>query len=358
MPEHSPQVIYVGEYHSYPSAAAAPEDAGGEGSLDDLVKATIASQHVKTLSPEAAPDAVGEAVPSEPAPVPEEPPPATVQSPAGGTLSYDQEDEIDERAFASADPSRSDVPDSLPKVADVSEGAAESGGGQAMAAADPPPAPTVETTAPAVGTHERTFGGAAMWTDEEDAHLIDLVASGVSGLGLSKSAAIRAAAAELGRPEAGTAFRCHHKLKDRIALALLSQTPPPEPTPAPEIDLGAAVNAALAHRTHPDLEREATLATLHKLDPVADPVADPVTAHLMALPDKGGWTVARDLELMELAMKGWKFNEIALQLTMQANLVQPRFDMLTGLYVDANDKKVRRFSREAVFEDLTKLAQP
>lgn len=161
-----------------------------------------------TPSPEAAPDAPGEVVQPEPAPEPEETPPA-VEGQAGGSYSHDPEDDIDERAFSSAAPSRPEgvIPTPAGAVAD-------SGGGGEVAAA--PEAPAAQAAA---GTHQRGFQAGPSWTAEEDERLIAILVNLVR-LGETKKAAIAIAARDLGRPEAGTAFRCHHKVKARIDAAL------------------------------------------------------------------------------------------------------------------------------------------
>lgn len=268
------------------------------------------------------------------------------------------------------------MPETIPPAASIPQEAPQpavaetedSGGGAELAAPQPPAA-----------NHERTFSGAAVWTPEEDARLVDLVASGMVRLGLGKTAAIRAAAAELGRPEQGTAFRCHHKLKDRIELHRaelqlqidLEATPIadaiPAPTEPPEADPKTADGDAAVGGHSPaavqdeadavDLDAKSRAAAIAHGNHPESFIADPVTAHLMTLPDKGGWTLARDHELMELSIAGWQPNEIALQLQVQANQIKPRFDQLTGLYEDGTGKKVRRFNRDDVFAALTKLIQ-
>lgn len=350
----------------------------------------------------------------EPALVPEETPLAAGDTASGAPLSVQ--------------PSRPDVAAAPPSAA--SEATAESGGGAVMAAAIPPAAadPT-----PAPASHQEK-SLPATWTADEDENLIAIVVNLVR-LGNTKKAAIAAAARELGRPEQGTIFRAHHKLKARIDRALTeaalhqaqTETPIPEAVPNPaEGDTaaeGATPAAVQSIADEPDMEPGQRAAEIHvravasiegqlaeaALDPVADlkyearspedvstraempanaashgdaavgdetpaavqdepvkalhrpeHIADEVTSHLMALPDKGvfggGWTVERDLELMELSIAGWQSNEIALQLQVQANLIRPRFDALTGLYEDATGKKVRRFARDHVFAALSRLA--
>ena len=297
-----------------------------------------------------------EAAPPEPALVPVEPPAATD---AGGT--------------PSAAPGRpGEAASPPPEVADPG-GVADSGGGQQVMAVATPPA----------ATHERAFSGVTPWTPEEDARLIALVVSGVTRLGLTKGSAIKSAAHELGRPERGTIFRCHHKLKDRlnaaIGAAFADRDPPwdePEPTPIPvgpalatttdgttasdgDAAAGGHSPAAVQDDDNPyglnvDKLRRAR-ALLQQADAIRQHEANDLTAHLMALPDKNGWTLQRDLELMELSIEGWQPQHIALQLGVQDNQIKPRFDALTGLHQDENGKKVRRFTREIVVEALTRL---
>jgi hypothetical protein len=88
---------------------------------------------------------------------------------------------------------------------------------------------------------------------------------------------------------------------------------------------------------------------------VATGAADPLTVHLMALPEADGWTLSRDLDLMELAISGMGMMDIARELDVKGGTVQARFDILTGLYTDDAGKKLRRFTREAVLDALQAL---
>lgn len=302
----------------------------------------------------------------------------------------------------SADPSRSEDEaasptaaqgdEASPKVSPVStEDPAESGGGQASAAAEPPAAP--RQTVPGIGapirvsplpvsgsvTHEKTFSGAPVWTAEEDARLIELVAGGMVRLGLGKTAAIRAAAAELGRPEQGTAFRCHHKLKNQIGLAVETFKArvqadtttilagfPPEPTQIPEGPAlatatdgttasygdAAGVGDTLPAAQDEDLDAKSRAAAIAHGN---GPARTAIWAHVTSLPRKDGWTLQRDIDLLELAILGWLQNEISLELGVQAKLIKPRLDLLTGLYKDEADRQVRLFKREDVLSALKAL---
>jgi hypothetical protein len=269
-----------------------------------------------------------------------------------------------------------------------SEGAADSGGGQQLAAAMPPAAPAANEAAPVPipGSASAMAAGpggsfaSPPWTPEEDDRLVALVAMGVTRLKLQKLVAINAAADELGRGREGVKSRCYNKLKDRLDAAIAQPAPAPEPggdafldqpedTPSPDAAALDAISEAVANRPDfivadgteatlpPDLDaRSRDTAIAHGTHPEpASFAADPVTAHLMALPDKGGWTLERDHELMELSNAGWQLQEIALQLQVQADLVKKRFDLLTGLTEDAAGKKVRRFTREAVMTALDTL---
>lgn len=287
------------------------------------------------------------------APEPVDPPPAA-EGPVGGD------------PIASApEQSVTGQPETIPPAASpqndpepVARAAEASGGGTGYSSGSTPPA----------ATHQASFGQ-TMWSEEEDHLLVSLVVAGVVGLGLTKTAAIGAAARELGRPEAGTAFRAHHKLKDRLAAAtaeavkakeeakaLLTQFPPGarQDAPPPQAEVqgkSAEPSKGDAPAPVPDPGAGAPVKAWNNPEHVADPIA----AHIMTLPTKGGWTLERDLELMELSIEGWQPNEIALQLKIQSSLIKPRFDLLTGLYEDADGKKVRRFKREDVLAALKSL---
>ena len=211
---------------------------------------------------------------------------------------------------------------------------------------------------PPVATHQEKFLPAS-WTEEEDHRLVALVVSGIVGLGLTKTAAINAAARELGRPEAGTAFRAHHKLKDRLVKAVAEAVAAKVEAEALLTDQDQAGDAAVGGHSPAAVQDEPDLDTKSRLAAIAHgnhPTASPITAHIMTLPDKGGWTLERDLELMDLSIQGWQPNEIALELKIQASQVRPRFDLLTGLVEDeATGKKTRRFKREDVLEALRSI---
>jgi hypothetical protein len=70
-----------------------------------------------------------------------------------------------------------------------------------------------------------------------------------------------------------------------------------------------------------------------------------VAAHIAALPRKNGWTLERDAILVALAIKGWKHDEIAIDLGVASGEVKARFDLLTGYDREA---KTRAYPRDAV----------
>lgn len=290
---------------------------------------------------------------ADPAPAPVDP------SPALGEVAGDED--------ISAEPSRSIEVDT-PKVAEV-EVPAESGGGSVMAAAEPPAAPSASADAPAPvpGSASALASSAAKygpWTDGEDSRLIQIIARLMTQQGLTKKAAIAAATQELGRPEAGTAWRCRNKLADRIDAALAkaamdqaqTETPDLDPlTPEDKARIDAAwekhkaaepvAAPAIPEDAPSDLDarsREAAIAHGN------GPDADPLQAHIDSLPRKDGWTLERDAEFLELKGLGWKENEIALEMTVQARLLRPRLDLLTGAYQDDKGKLQRRFGETAV----------
>lgn len=296
-----------------------------------------------TPSPEAAfrpADAVAEASQREPG---EEPPAAG--DIAGGTLSVAIQADADDAALL---PSGASATVSLATAASDVEVAAEGGGGEAVAAADAPAASAATpdpASVPVPGSASALAASAGgtkvLWTEEEDDRLVAYIVEAVTVRGLTKRAAIPLAAAEIGRPVPGAEFRANRALKDRINGAIFAaatkaaQTETPPEIPSPE--------AARQDAPPPQAD-------------VQGESAEPLTAHLMALPEKDGWTLSRDLDLMELSIAGWPPNEIGLELKVRADLVKARFDLLTGLYTDATGKKCRRFTREDVFAALQRLA--
>lgn len=310
-----------------------------------------------TPSIEAAPDLTQSGDVGARPPEPLDAPSITGEGIEGAPISADAGSRSDD--VASPPP---EAPEISQQAAASDEGQAESGGGTVMAAAQPPAAPAPGSASALAASSDR-----ALWTLEEDDRLVALIVEMVTVQGLTKSAALPLAATELGRPVPGTEFRANRKLKDRINGAIFAAATRQAQTETPEavadrlskavVDRPAVVIAQGTEATlPPDLDaRSRKVAIDHGTD-LASFTADPVTTHLMALTDKGGWTLDRDLELMKLSIAGWQPNEIALQLQMQANAIRPRFDTLTGLHEDATGKKVRRFTRDDVYAALTRLA--
>ncbi len=179
-----------------------------------------------------------------------------------------------------------------------------------------------------------------IWTPDEDARLIELVAGAVVREGLSRNAAAERAAGLMGRPVPGTRYRCHHVLRDRL-LARIS-------------DLSAEVFAATPADELPDPGPAAAPAAAA---PPPDP-ADLLAAYLDGLPMRDGWTPARDEELMRLACLGWGMNEIAQDMDLRADRVKARYDLLTGHHRDDYGRWVRRFPREDVLAALSARLAP
>lgn len=175
----------------------------------------------------------------------------------------------------------------------------------------PPPTPAAAGGDGPTGAEPATKG--APWTDDEDARAVQLVAQWID-TGMTKGAAIAAAAAELGRPAPGLEFRLKTKLREALAAEL-------------------------------DREAPADPATEN------DPELDPLAAHLAARPMKG-WTLADDANLMELAEMNWAPPEIAVELGRPGDAIKARFDLLTGL---DSETKTRRFARADVAARLTQL---
>lgn len=323
--------------------------------LDVVIEDLFAHHQTPTIpSPEAAPDLTqpGEADPARSEPG--ETPPAVGDSAGGNPLSAAPEADADDAA-----PSGAIASVSLATAASDAEGVAEGGGGAVMAAAIPPAAsaaPPDPAPVPGSASALAANAGKLRWTEEEDDRLVAYIVEAVTVRGLTKAAAIPLAAAELGRPAPGTEFRANRALKDRINGAIFAaatrqaQTETPE-IPASDTPLVADGDAAIGG----DASGEAPTPVPEKAWDKPSHIADPLTAHLMALPQKDGWTLARDLDLMELTVASWPSNEIGLELKVRADLVKARFDLLTGLYTDANGKKCRRFPRKAVLDALQAL---
>lgn len=192
-----------------------------------------------------------------------------------------------------------------------------------------PPAPNV--MAPPVAT-----GKPPAWTEDEDDRLVDMVAFSVSGLGESRHAAAAIAADRLGRPVEGTRYRVKAKLADRIDARIAELAGEDQSHSAPA---NPALDAPVA--------AESGGGSPNPLAPAAPNRAEPMSlaAHIAALPRKNGWTLKRDADLMDLAIEGWKSDEIAIEFGVSPHEVKERFDLLTGY---DRETKTRAYDRDAV----------
>lgn len=307
----------------YPESYDRGECCGGYCTMpgvDDETEVSVVDlpSFLKPRSTEAAPPAVG----AEPV----DPLPALGEVAGGGPVS--------------AEPSRSaEAVAETPRAEAKVEAKAESGGGEELAAPEAPAAPAPGSASAMAATWQ-----APMWTPEEDARLIDLVVKGMTEHGLSRNRAMMEAARELGRAAEGVKFRCYNKLKARIDAALTeaarrqaqTETPAAEARPVPEAEGDAAAVESTTAAVQDD---------------------DALTAHLRGMTDKGGWSLRRDLDLMDFSCQGWPAADIAREINMPDAAIKPRFDALTGLHDDeATGKKARRWTREEVLGALLVMA--
>ncbi len=137
------------------------------------------------------------------------------------------------------------------------------------------------------------------WTDaEDDALVAGVVAAMLGGLSL-RPAALACVGLVPGRTQATVEQRVRNKLRGRIeALVAAAPVAAPEPAPAPV---------------------EGSMGDL----------PDTLAQHLADLPRKRCWTVQRDLDVLHFALLNWKVAEIATELKIPADEIQPRFTLLT-----------------------------
>lgn len=153
-------------------------------------------------------------------------------------------------------------------------------------------------------------------------------------------------AKQLDRPLEGTIWRLKNSLRARIEApdpVPIPFTPAPAVLPDAQAVPGPVVDAPAAPAVTSDIQ--------YKLG-TAGAAASPTIAHIMALPDKGGWTLDRDLTLLDSAVNGWAMADIGVDLGLDAKAVQARFDLLTGL---DRDTKLRKFARADVLAALQQL---
>lgn len=168
----------------------------------------------------------------------------------------------------------------------------------------------------AVAVEPAAYG--SPWTDAEDDALVDGVVAAMRG-GLSlRPAALASLTLVPGRTQATVEQRVRNKLRGRIeALLAAALEAAPEPASAPV---------------------EGSMGDL----------PDTLAQHLAALPRKRGWTVERDLDVLHFALLNWKVAEIATELKIPADEIQPRFTLLT---------QNGRWKRAEVNEALEAMAQ-
>ncbi len=174
------------------------------------------------------------------------------------------------------------------------------------AVAEPEPI-AVPDPAPVAEPESDQAAKAPGWTADEDELAISLAAK-LMVAGQNMSGAAREVAIRLGRPEPGTLWRMRNKLNDAIQSRVLALTKPIDSAPEPR-----PVAAAEPART----------AVSH---------SDPILSHLAQRPMKGGWTDARDRQVLELAELDWKAHEIAAELFPEVTdrEVLERFKVLTN----------------------------
>lgn len=256
------------------------------------------------------------------------------------------------------------LPVAAPGPVEQAEAAPVAGGAAPIA----PPAAAPPVALPAASA---VSGFDRPWTDAEDERLMSIVVSQMVNAA-PKLRAIAFAATEIGRTESATSARIYGRLKERFATKLEEArrgaaapvAPPPPPTAKAEPVAPAVVRAVEpgpaggggAGDAAPKPEK---LSAQGKAPAATKPdYADPVIQHLTTLPDKGGWSLADSLTLIEGALDGWSMEQIAVDLGRDGKAVRERFDALTKLYQDANGKNVRMFTREKLREALLVLLTP
>lgn len=225
--------------------------------------------------------------------------------------------------------------------------------GQALAsAADQMPTADLAARPPVPGSAS-ALAALTVWSDAEDARLIQITV-GAMIAGAPKVAAIRAAAEDLGRPFSGAQSRLYGRLKTTFEVALreaearknhadpIPAPAAPSSSPAAGASDGGAVSPAAPVAPDDDPQEPAPIAATKA------PLS-PIEAHLFALPAKGGWTMARDFNLLSLAEDGWKQAEIAEDMGLDARQVQDRWDKLSGFNAET---KVRRWTRAELIAAL------
>lgn len=201
----------------------------------------------------------------------------------------------------------------LGKPAPVTDGAAEA------EAAPPQEAPTAEAPAaspPAAGVKPQGYSDA-----EVDAAMKIYV--DVMLLGGTADRAAEMIAAELGRTKAAVVYQLYNRWKARAHQALQA---------ARAVDPPAAAKAGAAPN-----------------------YTDPLTQHLATIVHPVGWSYLADLDLVSMTLDRVDLATIAVNLEISQDFLKKRWDLLTGLYRDANDKQCRRWTGPDLRERLEQL---
>ena len=206
---------------------------------------------------------------------------------------------------------------------------AVSGAFIAVTGRDPKPVPQPaqydnEDAAAPAPVKPAASGLGAPWTKDEDRKLVQMASERMALLGHSKAAASDFAAVHLGRPVPGTYHRLRHQLAqplaDAIAALQARQSEPaaPDEPGANTADSGGGADPSPA-------------APIASTPAPSIPAPDMAAAmqHLLNVPSKGGWTVERDRELLELLTKAWGTPEIAMEMQLSGRDVTDRYNLLT-----------------------------
>ena len=79
------------------------------------------------------------------------------------------------------------------------------------------------------------------------------------------------------------------------------------------------------------------------------------TQHLATIVHPVGWSYLADLDLVSMTLDRVDLATIAVNLEISQDFLKKRWDLLTGLYRDANDKQCRRWTGPDLRERLEQL---
>lgn len=186
----------------------------------------------------------------------------------------------------------------------------------------------------------------APWTAEEDALLLDIVATGVLA-GKSRQAAIYDAADALGRPREGSRNRVYVKLGQRLdseiaARARAAKDGAAEPAVAKAPAPAAPVAATPPLSAEPIAEAAPAKPRAKAARPVAP--ADLSGAHrriwdwLDGIEDTADFSAADDLYMVDCFAHGTKVSTLALDMGVDAKALLDRFKLVTQCIRDGKDR--------------------